>query len=437
MAEHLNSVESVAAGLRPLLGISKAFASTQAAWRFYNNKRISYEQLAAPLVASGREALAYNKGRYALIAHDWSHLDYTTHQSKRDRTLIHNQKVFGYELQTALLIDDRTGEPLSVICQSLLAADGLHTTRSATVLPEISQLDELTEAIRFVAECELGRPCVHIADRECDSVWHYRLWQQEAHLFVVRAKNKRIVNHKGQQKSIGEVVKGLEQQEAFHYSRDVEYKGKAAKQYVAETAVVIDRPAKPQRTKHSNGGQGRVPGKAIELRLVVSQIRGPEGELLSEWWLWTNLPAIGQEQAVSAEQVAEWYYWRWRVETFFKLLKSTGHQVEQWQQESAEAVAKRLLVATMSCVVVWQLARSREPEAYEFRRILIRLSGRQMRWGREFTETALLAGLGVLLAMLDFLGQYDVGEVTRMAHVFLPAHCCTTRRARLCRYEWV
>lgn len=421
MAEHLNSAESVAAGLRALPGTSKAFASTQAAWRFYHNERVSYAQLAAPLMALGRKAFTEDQGRYALIAHDWSHLDYTTHQSKPDRTRLHNQKVFGYELQTALLISARTGEPLSIICQSLLAADGLHTTRRTEVLPEISQLDELTEAIRFVDGCELGRPCVHIADRECDSVWHYRLWQQEEHLFVIRAKNHRIVKHDGQAKSLHDVVQELEEQKAFHYSREVEYKGKAATQYVAETKVVIDRPAKPQRTKHNKGEGRRVPGEAIELRLIISRITDEEGALLSEWWLWTNLPGMGPE-GVSTAQIAEWYYWRWKIESFFKLLKSAGHQVEQWQQESASALAKRLLVATMSCVVVWQLARSREPEAAGFRRFLIRLSGRQMKWGRAFTEPALLAGLGMLLAMLDFLEQYDVAEVKRMAQVFLPGH---------------
>ena len=422
MAEHLNSAESVAAGLRALPGISKAFASTQAAWRFFNNERVSYPQLADPLIARGREALAEEEGRYALVAHDWSHLDYTTHQSKRDRTRLHNKKVFGYVLQTALLISDRTGEPLSVICQGLLAADGLHSTRCTEVLPEISQLDELTEAIRFVDGCGLGRPCVHIADRECDSVWHYRLWQKEECLFVVRAKNRRIVKHNGEDKSISGVVRELEEQNAFGSSREVEYKGRIAQQHVAETRVVIDRPAKPQRTKHSNGGQRRVPGEAIKLRLVVSQIKDREGELLSEWWLWTNLPGTGQPQGVSAEQIAEWYYWRWKIESFFKLIKSAGQQVEQWQQESAGALARRLLVATMSCVVVWQLARSKEPEADAFRCFLIGLSGRQMKWGRNFTEPALLAGLGVLLAMLDSLERYDVEEVKRMAQVFLSGH---------------
>ena len=105
-----------------------------------------------------------------------------------------------------------------------------------------------------------------------------------------------------------------------------------------------------------------------------------------------------------------------------QLIKSAGHQTEQWQQESASALARRLLVAAIECVVGWQLARSKEPDADAFRRYLIRLSGRQTKWGRAFTEPALLAGLGVLLAMLDFLERYDVEEVKRMAQVFLPGH---------------
>jgi hypothetical protein len=326
----------------------------------------------------------------------------------------------GYELQTALLVSDQTGEPLSVVCQSLLAADGLHTTRAAEVLPEISQLDELTEAIRFADGWQLGKPCVHIVDRECDSVWHYRLWHTEQRLFLVRAKNHRIVKHGGQDQPLHKVVAELKQQQALRYSQEVEYKGARAQQYVAETQVIIERPAKPQRTKHSNGGQRRVPGEAIELRLVVSQIKDREGQVLSEWWLWTNVP--DGRTGVSAEEIAQWYYWRWKIESFFKLLKSAGHNVEHWQQESAEAIAKRLLVATMSCVVVWQLARRTEPEAEEFRRFIIRLSGRQMKWGCAFTEAALLAGLGVLLVMLDFIEQYDVEEVKRMTQLFLPGH---------------
>jgi Transposase DDE domain len=416
--EHLNSAESVAAGLRALPGVRTAFASTQAAWRFYGNERITLEQLAAPLIDAGREALANSGSQYALIAHDWSHLDYSEHGSKKDRTRLKGKNLWGYELHTALVLSEQTGAPFSVLCQNLLAADGLHSTRSEEVLPEVSQLDGLSDAMRFVDGCELGRPTVHIADRECDSVGHYRQWQQEQRYFVVRGKTHRRVTHGGQEKSIREVVEDLSQHQRFRYSREVEFKGRVAKQYVAETAVVITRPAKPHRTRHGPTPR-RVPGAAIALRLVISRIEDQDGRLLSEWLLWTNVPGGEQPEGVPAEQIAQWYYWRWKIESFFKLLKSAGHQVERWQQDTAAAIAQRLLVATMACVVVWQLARSEEPEATSLRQLLVRLSGRQMKWGTAFTEPALLAGLGILLVMLDVIEQYEVEEIKRLAGRFL------------------
>jgi len=415
--EHLNSTESVAAGARALPGVRKAFASTQAAWRFYGNEGVTLKQLAAPLLAAGRETLVETEGCYALIAHDWSHLDYSEHGSKKDRTRLKGKNLWGYELDTALLLNEQTGDPLSVLCQNLLAADGLHSTRSAEVLPEVSRLDGLSDAIRFVDSCELGKPTVHIADRECDSVGHYRQWQQEQHFFVVRAKTHRRVQHGGQEKAMREVVEELYQQQGFRYSRDVEFKGRVVQQYVAETSVVIARPAKPHRTRHGPTSR-RVPGAAIALRLVISRIEEQDGTLLSEWLLWTNVPGEEQPDGVPDTQIAQWYYWRWKIESFFKLLKSAGHQVEHWQQETAEAIAKRLLVATMACVVVWQLARSKEPEANALRQLLVRLSGRQMKWGTAFTEPALLAGLGILLVMLDVVEQYDIAEIKNLAGLF-------------------
>jgi hypothetical protein len=130
--------------------------------------------------------------------------------------------------------------------------------------------------------------------------------------------------------------------------------------------------------------------------------------------------SFGRLIGVPAERVALWYYWRWRVESYFKLLKGAGLHLERWQQETALAVAKRLLVASMACVVVWQVARSQAPEAAEVRRLLVRLSGRQMKWGVEFTEPALLSGLWVLLALVKVLGHHDLGDLLRQAQAALP-----------------
>ena len=140
----------------------------------------------------------------------------------------------------------------------------------------------------------------------------------------------------------------------------------------------------------------------------------------------TNLPA---SEAADAATVALWYYWRWRIESYHKLLKGAGQQVEHWQQETPAALARRLLVAAMACVVVWRLARDERPQAAAMRDVLVRLSGRQMKRGRDratgarrrrFTEPALLAGLGVLLPMLELLERHDVAELRAMAEAALP-----------------
>jgi len=84
-------------------------------------------------------------------------------------------------------------------------------------------------------------------------------------------------------------------------------------------------------------------------------------------------------------------------------------------------VAKRRLVAAPAWVVVWTLARSSEPEAAQARALLVRVSGRLMKRGKPFTEPALLAGMWVLLAMLDALERYSVAELNQMTTFILPS----------------
>jgi hypothetical protein len=142
----------------------------------------------------------------------------------------------------------------------------------------------------------------------------------------------------------------------------------------------------------------------------------PDETRAGEWLLLTNLGA-----EVEASVIAEWYYWRWLIESYFKLCKSAGQHLEQWQQESAEAVAKRLLIGAMASVVVWQVQRENSPGGEELRQLLLRLSGRQVRRGQA-TAPALLAGMWVLLAMLDVLSHYDLAELKQMERLMLPGY---------------
>jgi len=309
-------------------------------------------------------------------------------------------------LQSALLVSDQ-GDPLAPVYLGLRAADGVHSTTSDQVELALSQLDGLAPVMSRIHDLDWSKPVVHIIDREADSVGHYRDWAQADYQFLVRADDERMVMHEGTEKPLSALVASLRQSNAFRQTREVTYHGRKATQWVAETTVILTRPARPQR---ADGKRVTIPGPPLPLRLVVAEVRGNDGHVLAVWLLLTNLPI-----AVDAATIALWYYWRWQIESFFKLLKSAGQHVEEWQQETAGALARRLLVVAMACVVVWRLQRQTEPAAEKVRKLLIRLSGRQMKHRVEATAPALLAGLWILLAMLEVLEHNSLDELRELA----------------------
>jgi hypothetical protein len=412
VVEHLSPAQQLASGLRVLPSTASSFASVQAAWRFYGNPRISLPALMEPLLEAGRQALARDRGAYALVLHDWSLLHFGGHPSKTDRVTLSNSKDCGYDLQAAILASSTDGRPLAPLSLSLRAADGVHCSRWWKVRPPGSPLDELEPVMEFAEGCQLGKPAVHIIDAEADSIGHYRSWlRRPGRFFVVRADD-RTVQHEGQKRKFSQVLSLLGERQVFRRVRPVTCRGRQGEQWVAETSVTITAYARPNRL-----GEPRryLKGEPVTLRLVISQIRFPDGSAAPlVWFLLTNLP-----DDVDAPQVALWYYWRWQIESYFKLLKSAGQHLEQWQQESAAALTRRLLVASMACVLVWQVARDESPDAAQLRDILIRLSGRQMKRGCRFTLPALLAGLWNLLAMFSILEQHDLADLHRLARLVL------------------
>jgi hypothetical protein len=407
---HLNVVQAIAAGIKALPGAGSAFAATQAAWRFFANERVTLAALVTPLRQLGQQSCAASESLYALIVHDWSKLDYDGHASKADLVRLSNARDWGYELTTALLVDAANGAPLAPLGLAVWAADGVHTTEADTPQRRRPHLDQVLPWMQASRGWDLPRTPVHVIDREADSVKHLRRWQRAGHLFLVRADDRRV-QWAGQSCKLSEVVASLHKAGQFLPAGPVEIRGRSGQQYVAQAEVTLDGVAWARRR---DGTKYRVPGPALPLRLVVVQVRDECGQLLAEWLLLTNV------KDVAAEQVALWYYWRWRIESFHKLLKSSGLELEEWQQESAGAIAKRLLVACMACVTVWQLQRQTTAAAQECQELLVRLSGRQTKRSRPVTTPALLAGLSKLLAVLDVLQEYTPAELRRLAAIAVP-----------------
>ena len=431
---HLSPTQRLAAGLHPPPSLAKPFAATQAAWRFYANPRLTLPQLAGPLLDCARDAIAADACEaHALVVLDWCPLHFNGHESRDDRVTLAHRQDWGYDLLSALLLSDRDGRPIAPLGLELRATDGVHSTRAAEVLAPVSRLDGLTPLIEhaagFLAEArraldrQVMRP-VLIIDAEADSVGHYRQWDAAGRLLLVRADGGRKVLHQGKERSLAEVARRLAREGGLRaVPGRVRFKAeRLARQFVGETLVVLHRPARTHRVVNRRTGRREhrnIPGPMLPMRLLVSELRDEDtGKVLARWLLLSNCPA-----SVTAQTLARWYYWRWGAESFHKLLKQAGQHVEQWQQETAAALTRRLVVAAMSAVVVWQLARDASPAADDLRQLLVQLSGRQIkrtRGGRGFTEPSLLAGLGVLIPMLFVLQRYDVHEIRQIVQKTMP-----------------
>ncbi|HEU4601258.1 MAG TPA: hypothetical protein VFS24_04795, partial [Steroidobacteraceae bacterium] len=109
---------------------------------------------------------------------------------------------------------------------------------------------------------------------------------------------------------------------------------------------------------------------------------------------------------------------------YFKLLKSAGHQVESWEQETGLGILNRLLIASHACALSWTLMRqsNSDTEAHSAAQFLVRLSGRQMKRTQPITAPALLAGLYQLFATLELLEHHSPDELKALARTAFPEY---------------
>jgi hypothetical protein len=292
----------------------------------------------------------------------------------------------------------------------MVTANGVLSTMTPEVARAKPHLDELSERMAWLEKQGLGKPLVHIVDREADSVAHMRGWSEAGYTWLVRAKGGSRVRFGNGEMRLDEVGKAL----SYTAVREVECQGKRATQWLAAAPVVLVRKAKQNRLDADGKRATPQAGAPLAVRLVVSRILGADGQVLAEWYLLSNVA-----NDVPAETVALWYYYRWRIESYFKLLKQAGHQVESWEQESGRAIFKRLLIVTQACALAWRIMRAEGEFAQQAKTFLVRLSGRQMKRARPVTPSALLDGLFKLFVMIEALENYTLEELKRFARFAL------------------
>jgi len=295
---HMRTASPLAAGIASLPDKGKAFAATQAAWRFHNNERVTLPALAQPLRAVGIERAQTTTSPFLMMIHDWSKLAFLA--TKTDLVQLTHANDIGYELTTALLVNPDDGSPLAPMELHCLTSDGMLSTRER--VRAVGHLEQVLPTMTASLTWGLPKPLLHVIDREADSVGHYRRWHKLGHKFLVRADD-RHVQWNGKRCRLSTIRRDLGRGRHFQQAGktgEASYQGKPATLFIAETEVVLDRPAK----KKINGKSIAVAGSPLKLRYVLVQVRNDTRKILAEWMLLSNAP----RDWATTEQLARCYY---------------------------------------------------------------------------------------------------------------------------------
>jgi len=390
--QHFKHAPKTAAGPALPPETASTFAATQAVWRFLDNDRVSLSKLVEPLIHFARKQI---HSPYTLAVIDWSKIDYFHHESKKDRIQRTHQYDIGYDLAVHLLVDTNTGRPIAPVGMLMKTSNGFLSTSERSIDKDTPHHNQVLPMMDEVESLGLPTRLVHVIDREADSVYHWRSWISAGHLILIRGDDRRVL-WRGRSQMYREIEAQMDVEHSFRKTCRVKIRDRDGIQEVCETSILLRRAA----LRRVDGRRTYFRGEPLELRLVIARIRDEKtNEVLSTWYLLTNVPP-----EVSSETIALWYHWRWEIETYFKLMKSSGHELEHWQQESGEAILKRLLISSMAAVIVWTLQRDSGEDSIRFQDFLVRLSGKSMKRGRPPSSGALLSGLFVffrLTAVLD------------------------------------
>ncbi|MCA1617073.1 MAG: IS4 family transposase [Acidobacteria bacterium] len=331
---------------QPLSSINQGcedWADAKAAYRFYDNRKVSEEAVLSPhLVRTQERMKAY---KLVLAAQDTTELDYSNHPATIGLGPIgnHEGKAQGLMLHTSFAFS-LEGLPLGILAQDVWSREcesrAEDKKRVSIYEKESGKWLKALEAVVNATPKEVE--VVQLADREAD-VYEFllRCEQLEAR-YVIRAAQDRKLDtettllwERLSQEKVAGVIEIEVAARANQPKRDVEASVRFAR--------VVIKP--PQRLKEL-----RIEGwKAVAVWAVwVKERNPPAGVEPIEWMLLTNVEVSSFEDAVERIQ---WYGIRFSIEVYHKVLKS-GCQVEAARLATAEKLKKHL---ALLCVVAWRL----------------------------------------------------------------------------------
>lgn len=338
--------ELASAPTAPINQACAGWTATKAAYRFFQNEKVSSKHILYPHQTRTLERMAGEK--VVLAVQDTTYLNFSSHPQTCGLGPIGDSRSNSQGLVVhSTLVVTTQGLPLGVMGQRIWARDGYnHQTERERKNTSIEH-KESYRPIQGIQHTQTLKPIdvrvVTLCDRESDIYEFYMAAEQAEAEFVIRAAWDRHVNH-SEFSQLGAHVQAQPVSGCYWLTLPARehHPARTAKLVVRFAAVTL-RPT--QRSRNSLF----YPLTPVDLYAVyVTEIEPPDPDNAIEWMLLTNIAVHSFEQAL---EKLDWYQCRWQIEVFHKILKH-GCTIKRCRLQSAERLQRYI---TLMSIVAWRL----------------------------------------------------------------------------------
>lgn len=336
------------------------WASTQAAYRLFDNPKASPEAILEPHIQETVKRMAAQGGP-VLVMQDTVFFSYGQHvktrglgpigksNSVRERGLImHNALAFA-----------SSGVPLGILSQSIWARREIleedyqeKIERLQVTAIEEKESSKWLLALRETVErAPPGVKVVTVADRESDFFEFLTQAQERRALFLIRARTDRKLVPEDSE-GCSRMLEALTDAALLgHLTVPIPSNGsRKARTAHLEVRVAQVTIKPPPRRGHAKAS-GSIEPLTVNV-IAATESSPPEHTEAISWVLLTNLPVKDFE---AATEKVQWYAKRWGIETWHKVLKS-GCKVEDCLLEEAQRLKRYLTLFSIIGVRLMHVA---------------------------------------------------------------------------------
>jgi hypothetical protein len=329
----------------PINQACEDWAATKAAYRFFDNDKVTPAGIRAPHHQRTVERMKQHPR--VLAVQDTCFLNYTQHPKTTGLGSIgaKSQQQRGCGMHSTLAVTPQ-GLPLGLLTQDFFTRpedEPAHRPAELRQLP-IEEKESYRWLQAFEQTLALAPPGVEVitvCDREADIYEMFAFAQEQEAPLLVRASWNRVLLEAGVRRLWSKVERQpIAGQLVVHIPSNSQRPARQATVSVRYTSVTLKPPWRPNGLK--------LPAVKLTAILVREKNPPPDIEEPLEWLLLTNTPVPSFS---AAQQVIQWYCCRWQIEVWHKVLKS-GCRVEDCRLRTAGRLYN--FIALMS-VIAWRL----------------------------------------------------------------------------------